>query len=513
MRAPTWDPSGDQTRCPALINQKEMADLSRRPDLYEKIGSISMADDLSDDEPRPGPVHHWRNTPQALIGIAVVVALSTALFFGVAHASLSKIYVAGIPIKGNSSKQQIQKLVADKAKTYKVAVKYPDKSVKTYTLAETGITVDASKSADHARDVINQSLVQRLQWWEPIKIDLVTVKNKKVNDAFVAAGLSQVQTPPVDAGLSLDDGKAVITPEKPGQGSKVPNADASLTSAVKNLSNQALVLKPAVLPVSIKSTDLGSSRQKAQTYLDKSVVFNIAGHAVTASPADIAGWLDVTPVSKAKTVDVNVNSGKVLTYINSVAKRYITMPRSRLITQTDQGQVVLDPGADGVDVVAKDKTATDVASRLGKEDSLNIDLAVQYSQAKTVTTQPYEKWFVADVTNKRMYAYEGTNLVHSFLISAGAPATPTVIGTYKIYSKFASQDMRGNNADGSRYFQPAVPYVNYFYGGYAIHGNYWRPASYFGNINSSHGCIGINVADAEWIYNWATIGTVVITHT
>jgi lipoprotein-anchoring transpeptidase ErfK/SrfK len=99
------------------------------------------------------------------------------------------------------------------------------------------------------------------------------------------------------------------------------------------------------------------------------------------------------------------------------------------------------------------------------------------------------------------------------LISAGAPATPTVLGKYAVYTKYKSQDMSGNNADGSRYFQPAVPYVNYFYGGYAIHGNYWRPSSWFGNINSSHGCIGVNVADGAWIYDWASVGTPVIVHT
>jgi lipoprotein-anchoring transpeptidase ErfK/SrfK len=112
-----------------------------------------------------------------------------------------------------------------------------------------------------------------------------------------------------------------------------------------------------------------------------------------------------------------------------------------------------------------------------------------------------------------MYAYEGTTLVRTFLISAGAPATPTVIGQYKIYSKYISQDMRGANVDGSSYFQPNVPYVLYFYGGYAIHGNYWRPTSWFGNINSSHGCLGVTPDDGAWIFDWAPIGTPVITHT
>jgi lipoprotein-anchoring transpeptidase ErfK/SrfK len=202
----------------------------------------------------------------------------------------------------------------------------------------------------------------------------------------------------------------------------------------------------------------------------------------------------------------------VLQYINKIAKPYVQPPRSRLITNTDSGQVILDNGANGIDVVQKDQTATDVAKKLLDGKDFKTDLSIKYAAAQTVEVQPYDKWFVADITTKRMYAYEGTTLVHTFLVSAGAPKTPTVLGKYAIYSKLRSQDMTGNNADGSRYFQPAVPYVNYFYGGYAIHGNYWRPDSWFGNINSSHGCIGVNVSDGAWIYNWAAIGTPVIVH-
>jgi lipoprotein-anchoring transpeptidase ErfK/SrfK len=98
------------------------------------------------------------------------------------------------------------------------------------------------------------------------------------------------------------------------------------------------------------------------------------------------------------------------------------------------------------------------------------------------------------------------------LISSGANGTPTPVGRFKIYAKYGSQDMRGPNTDGSEYFQPAVPYINYFYKDYAIHGNYWRPSNYFGNINSSHGCVGITVSDSKWLYSWTSIGTPVVIH-
>jgi lipoprotein-anchoring transpeptidase ErfK/SrfK len=72
--------------------------------------------------------------------------------------------------------------------------------------------------------------------------------------------------------------------------------------------------------------------------------------------------------------------------------------------------------------------------------------------------------------------------------------------------------MTGYNTNGTTYYQPNVQWVNYFYQADAVHGNYWRPLSYFGNINSSHGCVGVVNSDAEWIYNWAPIGTTVIVH-
>src|SRR5262249_54227373 len=138
---------------------------------------------------------------------------------------------------------------------------------------------------------------------------------------------------------------------------------------------------------------------------------------------------------------------------------------------------------------------------------------INTSSYKTVTAGDYSKWIEENVTEKKMYVYEKTKLIKTFFTSSGAPATPTVLGQYKIQRKYVQQDMEGQNADGTDYFQPNVPWVNYFYGGYAIHGNYWRPLSWFGNVNSSHGCIGVSVADGKWIYDWAPVGTPIIIHT
>jgi lipoprotein-anchoring transpeptidase ErfK/SrfK len=49
----------------------------------------------------------------------------------------------------------------------------------------------------------------------------------------------------------------------------------------------------------------------------------------------------------------------------------------------------------------------------------------------------------------------------------------------------------------------------YFYKGYGLHGTYWH--SNFGTP-MSHGCVNLTIPDAQWLYNWASVGTLVNIH-
>lgn len=109
------------------------------------------------------------------------------------------------------------------------------------------------------------------------------------------------------------------------------------------------------------------------------------------------------------------------------------------------------------------------------------------------------KAIVVSTQQQRIYAYENGTLVHSYLASTGLPETPTVLGDYAIYRKYAKTDMRGPD-----YYLPDVPYTMYFYQGYGIHGTYWHNS--FGRP-MSHGCVNLPTGEAEWFFNWADVGT------
>ncbi|MEW5940513.1 MAG: L,D-transpeptidase [Chloroflexota bacterium] len=114
------------------------------------------------------------------------------------------------------------------------------------------------------------------------------------------------------------------------------------------------------------------------------------------------------------------------------------------------------------------------------------------------------RWIDVNLSQQRVYAYEGDVAVNSFLASTGTWATPTVTGSYKIYVKYVSTTMSGPG-----YYLPNVPYTMYFYKGYGIHGTYWH--NNFG-VPMSHGCVNLSIPDAEWLYYWASVGTVVNVH-
>jgi lipoprotein-anchoring transpeptidase ErfK/SrfK len=113
-----------------------------------------------------------------------------------------------------------------------------------------------------------------------------------------------------------------------------------------------------------------------------------------------------------------------------------------------------------------------------------------------------------DLSEQTLYAYEGDALIFQTLISSGLPGHPTVTGQFRIWLRFESQTMDGRRL-GYDYYLEDVPYVMYFFEDYALHGTYWH--NNFGRP-MSHGCVNMRTEDAEWVFSWATLGTVVNVH-
>lgn len=118
-----------------------------------------------------------------------------------------------------------------------------------------------------------------------------------------------------------------------------------------------------------------------------------------------------------------------------------------------------------------------------------------------------ERRIEVDLSNQKVYAFEGLVKVYEFTVSTGKWArTPT--GEFTIWSKVRSQKMSGGSrALHTYYYLPNVPYVMFFYNdeipkarGFSFHGTYWHDN--FGTP-MSHGCVNMRTSDAQLLYNWA----------
>jgi lipoprotein-anchoring transpeptidase ErfK/SrfK len=101
----------------------------------------------------------------------------------------------------------------------------------------------------------------------------------------------------------------------------------------------------------------------------------------------------------------------------------------------------------------------------------------------------------ADISRQVLALIDGGEVAATYHTSSGAPATPTIIGSFRVYRKDP-----GTNALG-------MYKSSYFIRGYAIHGYVDVPA-----FNASHGCLRVALPDAPQIYDWVQMGDRVITY-
>lgn len=115
-----------------------------------------------------------------------------------------------------------------------------------------------------------------------------------------------------------------------------------------------------------------------------------------------------------------------------------------------------------------------------------------------------------DLTRQMLTAYEDDVPVFSAPVATGKDGFNTPTGSFAIYAKYPMQTMSGS-AGGETWNVPNIPFVQYVVGGVALHGSYWHDLWGTG-VRMSHGCINLNIDDAQWLYEWADVGTSVTIH-
>lgn len=96
----------------------------------------------------------------------------------------------------------------------------------------------------------------------------------------------------------------------------------------------------------------------------------------------------------------------------------------------------------------------------------------------------------ADLSRQVIALIAGGRVQRIYPVSSGAASTPTVVGSFKVYSKTPGRNSLG------------MVHSAYFIRGYATHGYASVPT-----YPASHGCLRVPIPDALSLFNWIRIGT------
>ncbi|WP_431043549.1 Ig-like domain-containing protein [Streptomyces sp. P1-3] len=116
-----------------------------------------------------------------------------------------------------------------------------------------------------------------------------------------------------------------------------------------------------------------------------------------------------------------------------------------------------------------------------------------------------------DLSKHTMTVYEDGKKISTLPISGGSPAYPTWNGTMVVLDKAPMVNMTSESVGISDPYNKDVPWaVHLTTSGTYAHAAPWNEGKgIFGNVNKSHGCVGMTSKDGKWFYDRAVRGDIV----
>ena len=475
---------------------------------------------------------HGKAARIAIITIFAVLLAALIAYFFVGRwyfqdKAAPGVHLGNVSVMGQT-REELANTVKQRLNNTTVTFIAEGNSVKA-SLKDLGVTVDTDKTVDALLNAKTGD-VAKLNIFDQPHIALTATTDKETAEQFVTAGLvdeadrAQIATVVYNKSTKQFD----YTAGQDGKGPDTNVVNAAVKEAVATPGENATVpvkLQTAKNPIDDASAQQTQFDANARLGL-KLTVDNGVNKSVTIPADTIASFLKPTANKAEGTMSLVVDRDAITKYVtsDSVTKE-LTVPkvtREVYITPKDEGGVEIGAdktlGVDGIEVTGAGDAPERLATAIEQNQSTDSTVAVKDSpyDVKQVEvphnfdTANGDKWVHVDLTNQTATAYQGTTVVKKFNIASGKPTADGSMlsdtGTFYVYLKYESQTMVGEG-----YNQPGTPWVSYYNGGEALHG---VPAYMWGEhpiyvqqgIPGSHGCINMQVADAKWMYDFATIG-------
>lgn len=386
-------------------------------------------------------------------------------------------------------------------------------------LSQLGVKIDKNATVKAIMNAKRDNLFTRIMPWVHQTVNLKAVRDDSALDSYLLHKFirEKDRAVPYSAVFDKDSESYKVEDGIPGRTIET----MSVREAVKKLI--AYPGKTVKVSVTSRRTDAPIKLDAAQKLvndlnklLEKKITFNNGdGKDFTVPKEAIASWISIKADTTRRKLSYTIDADKADYYLSQVLPKELNQQK---INQEDaidkEGRFIFTTlkGSNGVEINYSNSVAKKAVESLRNGNDFKMAVPAKITKF-TVEKKLVEMRIVVDKTTQTASVYKNDELVKTFPVCTGKRgADDSASGTFFIYLRYASQDMRGRNGDGSPYFSPGVRWVSYYHGGEGFHTaswNYKGIATGDAANHGSHGCINMYEQDARWIFENCPRGTIV----
>lgn len=327
----------------------------------------------------------------------------------------------------------------------------------------------------------------------------------------------QVNVTPKDSQISTSGASMQVVPAVFGKKLKTAELRQQILTASTNFESAPIKIQTDVASPTILDEQTRVLAETADKVTSKSIVLTYQGKTYTPSKDTVVSWVTFTRANDASPWQMVIDPYKMAPYFKVLGKEMNVYSTDRKIRVENQvKEVVTQEGSNGL-IIDEAALGSQIVSKLQSDSSVSLAIPMKVDYAKTkkeyVIVANWDKYIDVNISSQTMEAYlRGGTKVGQWNITSGKKGWETPIGTFLI-SRKAYNVCMPNPPEKDPLC--GIHYVSYFTSqGHAIHEAWWRGS--LGGMdyvwNGSHGCINATFSIAQFIYNWADIGTPVTIH-
>ncbi|MDP2587792.1 MAG: L,D-transpeptidase family protein [bacterium] len=443
-----------------------------------------------------------------LLAIGAVTVVATAIQMRGRVLPSTYVGATDVSLATPQDLEQLTREVIAQYQSREIAIELDWSKAGSFLPAELGIALDPIATSQKVREgrIIDSVSPQSLWSVVTTPIDHVvepvfTIDQTRAAAVFAKLTGSRVREP-VDARLNVTDGVVVISPSQSGYNFGQTVFTQMLGRHAGSMSTAPITLQGVESMPTVVEADLAQAANTLGKLLTGGLTLTAGSAGYEVSPGELGSWIVPGDPALGQS-GFTWNDDLIRKKIRGIAREQdqastptkVIGNTDAVVEQGQRGLVVDQEGAYSAVVVA-------LTSGLA-ERSVVLPTAVTEPEkiavaAAAAPSSNLGKSIRVVLSEQRLYAWEDGQLVKSFLVSTGLTG-PTPVGNWAVHNKTYVQTYRGPGYD-----LPNVHYSSWFLPEIAIHEAYWH--NNFGQP-MSHGCVNARIEDAQFIYEWAPIGT------